>query len=176
MKIKHSLFSLFGLVLVGALVYLWLAPHGLARAPDITLKTLQGASLQLTHLQGKPVLVTFWATDCPGCIKEMPHLVELYKALAPGGLEIIGITVPRARPDHVIAMAKINQLPYPIALDVDGKASQAFGNVRLTPTSFLIAPDGRIVLQKTGELDMQKIQALIKTLLPVQTARLDITG
>lgn len=174
MTIKDSLIGLFGLILVGALAYVWLAPSGISRAPDIALKTLQGESIQLASLQGKPVLVTFWATDCPGCIKEMPHLVELYKSLAPRGLEIIGITVPWDRPDHVIAMAKAKQLPYPIALDVDGKASQAFGNVRLTPSSFLVAPDGRIVHQKIGELDMQKVQALIKTLLPAQTARLDL--
>ena len=170
MKIKHTLPGLFGLMLIGVLAYVWLTPGGIVRAPDITLKTLQGESIPLASLQGKPVLVAFWATSCPGCIKEMPHLAALYKALSPRGLEIIGITVPRDRPDHVIAMVKAKQLPYRIALDIEGTASQAFGNVSLTPTSFLIAPDGRIVHQKTGQLDMQKIQRLIESLLPVQTA------
>ncbi len=172
MNTKPMLIGLFGLLLVGALAYVWLTPAGLSRAPDIALQTLQGESIQLTGLTGKPVLVTFWATDCPACIKEMPHLVDLYKALSPEGLEIIGIAVPRNRPDHVIAMVKTKQLPYRIALDIDGKVSQAFGNVRLTPTSFLIAPDGRIVHQKTGKLDIQKIHKLIASMLPVQTAKL----
>ena len=172
MKIKYRLTVLISLVMTAALAYAWLTPGGISDAPNITLKTLQGESIELASLQGKPVLVTFWATDCPGCIKEMPQLAALYKAFSPQGLEMIGITVPWNRPDYVIAMAKTKQLPYKSALDVDGKASQAFGNVRLTPTSFLIAPDGRIVHQVTGELDIQKVQTLIEALLPAQTANL----
>ena len=57
------------------------------------------------------------------------------------------------RPDNVIAMTKAKQLPYNIALDPMAEASKAFGNVRLTPTSFLIAPDGSIAMQKLGEFD-----------------------
>lgn len=175
MKTKGILISLFGLLLVGALVYVWLAPDGISRAPEIALKTLKGKSIQLAGLQGKPVLLTFWATDCPGCIKEMPHLANLYEELSPKGLEIIGVAVPRNRPDHVIAMVETKNIPYTVALDVDGSASQAFGNVRLTPTTFLIAPDGYIAHQKIGELDMQKVQRLIETMLPVQTASLSRT-
>ena len=170
MKVKVYLTGLFALIITGALVYAWLTPASLVHAPAITLKTLKGESIELARLRGKPVLVTFWATSCPGCIKEMPHLTELYRELSPEGLEIIGIT--QDRPDRVIAMVKAKQLPYRIALDIAGTASQAFGNVRLTPTSFLIAPDGRILHRKTGELDMQKIHALIESLLPAQTANL----
>ena len=172
MKTKTILLGLFSALLVSAIAYVWITPRGISHAPDISLKTLQGETIDLAGLQGKPVLVTFWATYCPGCLKEMPHLIQLYKKLSPNGLEIIGITTPQDRPDHVIAMTEAKQIPYPIALDIDGKVSQAFGNVRLTPTSFLIAPDGQIAHQKTGVLNMQKIQTLIETMLPVQTARL----
>jgi peroxiredoxin len=176
MKTKAILISLSGLLLIGALVYVWLVPGSISHAPNIALKTLKGETIQLAGLEGKPVLITFWATNCPGCLKEIPHLVQLYKQLSPKGLEIIGITTPQNRPDHVVAMTEAKQIPYPIALDIDGKASQAFGNVHLTPTSFLIAPDGRIAHQKTGQLDIQKIQALIETMLPAQTTHTGIPG
>ena len=120
--------------------------------------TIKGEEIQLASLQGKPVLVTFWATTCPGCIKEMPHLIELYDELASQGLEIIGIAMDYDPPSQVLAMSKARNIPYPIVLDIHADAARAFGNVRLTPTSFLIAPDGRIVYQKIGTINMARLR------------------
>ena len=61
-------------------------------------------------------------------------------------------------PNQVLEMTKRKQIPYPIALDIDGSVANAFGNITLTPTSFLIAPDGTIVKHKIGEMDMEKIK------------------
>ena len=158
MKIREALITLFAFALLGTLAYLWFAPAGLKTSPDISLMTIKGEEIQLASLQGKPVLVTFWATTCPGCIKELPHLIELYEELAPEGLEIIGIAMHYDPPNLVLAMSKARNIPYPIALDIHADAARAFGNVRLTPTSFLIAPDGRIVYQKTGTMNMASLR------------------
>jgi len=158
MKIREALITLFAFALLGTLAYLWFAPAGLKTSPDISLMTIKGEEIQLASLQGKPVLVTFWATTCPGCIKELPHLIELYEELAPEGLEIIGIAMHYDPPNLVLAMSKARNIPYPIALDIHADAARAFGNVRLTPTSFLIAPDGRIVYQKTGTINMARLR------------------
>lgn len=123
------------------------------QAPDITLSTITGEKILLKSLQGKPVLLTFWATDCPGCIKEIPHLKALHRDYVDSGVKIIAVAMYYDRPDNVIAMTKDKQLPYNIALDPMAEASKAFGNVRLTPTSFLIAPDGSIAMHKLGEFD-----------------------
>ena len=167
MKRKGALISLFAVALLGTLGYLWLAPAGLKTSPDISLVTIDGEQLQLASLRGKPLLVTFWATTCPGCIREVPHLIELYEELAPQGLEIIGIAMDYDPPNRVIAMRNARNIPYPLALDIHAEAARAFGNIRLTPTAFLIAPDGRIVYQQTGELSMaqlrQDILGLLKT-------------
>lgn len=169
MKKKDILTALFTLLLLVAAGYLWLAPSGLQRVPDLTLEIIDGRKLNLTQLKGRPVLVTFWATSCPGCIKEMPHLIDLYKALNPRGLEIIGIAMPYDRPDHVLEMVRQKQLPYPIALDLQGTAMHAFDEVKLTPTSFLIDPQGRIVMHKIGEMDMAKLQQQIENYLQHNT-------
>jgi peroxiredoxin len=158
MKIKTALIALFVVALLGGLGHLWFAPVGLATCPDISLMTITGEELQLARLQGNPVLVTFWSTTCPGCIRELPHLIDLYQELSPRGLQIIGIAMAHDRPDRVLAMSKARNLPYPVALDIHADAARAFGNVNLTPTSFLIAPDGRIAFQKTGEMNFVKLR------------------
>lgn len=161
MKLKDVVIGIFALALIGGLGILWLAPAGLTRAPDITFTTLQGETVSIQQLRGRPVLVNFWATTCPGCVKEMPHLAELYQELAPQGFEIIGVAMAYDPPNQVIALSKARQIPYPIVLDIQSQAATAFGDVRLTPTSFLIAPDGRIIHQTVGELDMNTIRSLV---------------
>lgn len=168
MKIRETLISLFAIVLLGTLGYLWLAPAGLKHSPDIDLVTIKGEALQLASYRGRPLLVTFWATTCPGCIEEMPHLFELYAEFQPQGLEIIGIAMDYDPPNQVLAMSEARGIPYPVALDIHADAARAFGDVRLTPTSFLIAPDGRIVYQKIGEMDMAKVRSDIAGMLDAQ--------
>jgi len=165
MKTKDTLTGLFALTLLAGIGWLWMAPAGIAQVPDITVTTLQGEKISLPTLRGRPLLVNFWATTCPGCIKEMPHLAELYRELSPQGFEMIGIAMAYDPPNQVIALSEARQLPYRIALDIKGDAARAFGDVRLTPSSFLIAPDGRIVHQKIGELDMPKVRSMIVDML-----------
>ena len=63
-------------------------------------------------------------------------------------------------------MRKRKNIPYPIALDIKGEAVRAFGHVRLTPSSFLINPEGVIVKHKIGEMDMKQIHNMIISMLP----------
>lgn len=163
MKTKDIFFALFALVLIGALAFLWLSPSGLKQAPAMSIKTLDGHEMDLAALRGKPLLVTFWATSCVGCVKEIPHLIELYNEYNAKGLQMLAIAMSYDPPNHVVAMRDARQIPYPIALDIEDKAAKAFGDVRLTPTSFLIAPDGRIVRQKIGELDMTEVRRELHT-------------
>jgi peroxiredoxin len=148
---KTALFVLVLFMASGAWVFF--SGDLVKKAPDITLSTITGEKISLKSLQGKPTLLTFWATDCPGCIKEIPHLKALHRDYKDSGVKIIAVAMYYDRPDNVIAMTKAKQLPYNIALDPMAEASKAFGNVRLTPTSFLIAPDGSIAMQKLGEFD-----------------------
>ena len=123
----------------------------------------------MASLRGHPVLVNFWATSCPGCIKELPQLTELYKDFKAQGLEVIGIAMAYDPPNQVVALSQARRIPYPIALDLRSEAARAFGGVRLTPTSLLIAPDGKVVHCKSGPLDMPKVRTMIASML--STAR-----
>lgn len=164
MKIK--IFSGFLIVSICAvLAWHWLTPGGIDSAPDIEFKIIDGRKIKLRELQGQPVLVTFWATTCKGCLKEMPHLISLYNELEPLGLEIVGIAMSYDPPDRVLEFTRREQIPYPIALDIDGNVADAFGNVMFTPTSFLIAPDGKIIKYKIGEMDIKTIRKEIITMI-----------
>jgi peroxiredoxin len=159
---KGNIIAIAGVViLIGVIAFLWFSPSGMKAAPNVTFNTLEGEAIQLSSLKGRPALVVFWATTCPGCIKEMPHLVELYEELHPQGLELIGVAMAYDPPDQVKEMIKLRQIPYTIALDSKGDAARAFGDVKLTPTSFLIDPQGRIVQQRLGEMDMPQIRSRI---------------
>lgn len=159
MKIRTLFIPLLAVAVLGTFGYLLLTPHSPKTRPDISLMTIDGEELQLASLQGRPLLVTFWATTCPGCISEIPHLIELYDELAPRGLEIIGIAMDYDPPNQVLAMRKSRNIPYPIALDIHAEAAHAFGNVRVTPTSFLIAPSGQVIYRMIGRMDMDSLRA-----------------
>ncbi|HEY0635117.1 MAG TPA: TlpA disulfide reductase family protein [Gammaproteobacteria bacterium] len=165
MKLKELTTALFILLLLGGAAFLWLSPSGLQPAPAVTVTTLEGKEVSLASLRDRPVLVTFWATTCPGCIKEIPHLVDLYRELGPQGLEIVAIAMAYDPPEQVRELARQKQLPYIVALDADGYAAKAFGEVKLTPTSFLLDPQGHIVQQKLGEMDMTQLRARILEML-----------
>lgn len=134
-------------------------------APDVTFSTITGKKIDLKTLHGKPVVVTFWATDCPGCIKEIPHLIEVYNDYHEKGLEMIAVAMFYDPPNHVVAMSKAKQLPYDVALDLQAKNARAFGDVRLTPTTFLINPNSKIVMRNTGQFNVQDLKQRIEIML-----------
>ena len=143
----------------------WLILSQKQAAPDVTVATLKGEKLSLSQLHGKVVLVNFWATSCTTCVGEMPKMVETYNTFAPRGYEMVAVAMDYDRPDYVLNYATRNNLPFTVALDLKGDAAQAFGGVRLTPTSFLIDKQGRIVQQYLGEPDFPKLHALVDQLL-----------
>lgn len=153
------------ILLVASGLYFFLKPGELGIAPDISLNIIDGRKINFTSLQGKPLLVTFWSTTCSKCMEEMPYLVELYKELNKEGFEIIGIAMSYDPPNRVVELSEKKSIPYPIALDIHGKISKAFGNVSVTPTSFLIDPRGVIIQQKTGTLNIKALRMKIKELL-----------
>tara|TARA_B110000091_G_C13711276_1_gene430600 strand:+ start:103 stop:624 length:522 start_codon:yes stop_codon:yes gene_type:complete len=165
MKTKLILSVAASIIFAVTVFSFFVSSQVLDKVPNISLNIIDGRKIKIDSMKGKPLLVTFWSTTCSTCIKEMPHLVELYNQFNKDGLEIIGIAMPYDPPNRVLELTKKRALPYPIALDIEGFASKAFGNIDVTPTSFLIDSFGNIIQQKTGEMDLEQLRVKIKKLL-----------
>lgn len=160
MKIKNRAFALLLLMLVSIG-----CNKTITSAPNVTFTTITGEKIALTDLRGKPVIVTFWATDCPSCIKEIPDLIDLYAQYHASGLEMIAVAMYYDPPNHVVDMTKTKQLPYNVALDLNSEHAQAFGGVMFTPSTFLIGPDGSVVRKEIGLFNLAKMKTNIESLL-----------
>lgn len=154
--------AIFAIVLAIILISVFWFKQGPEAMPKISFTDIDGQTHSTSNYMGKPVLVVFWATDCPGCIEEMPQLKKIYKEYAPKGLQILAVAMPYDSAEQVTAMRSAKQLPYPIVWDKSGKITQAFENVRVTPTHFLIAPDGEIIMRKIGALNMNSFSEKLK--------------
>ncbi len=153
---KPLLIALAVLAVLGALAYALMEKP---QAPAATFTTLDGRKMTLAQLHGKVVLVNFWATSCPGCVGEMPELIETYNRYKDKGFEVVAVAMSYDPPSYVANFAKTRQLQFPVALDVDGEHARAFGDVQLTPTSFLIDKDGSVLEQTLGTLDFARLHA-----------------
>jgi thiol-disulfide isomerase/thioredoxin len=111
---------------------------------DFTLTDLQGKSWTLKALQGKVVLVNFWATWCPPCRKEMPDLDSLYRRFKDQGLIILSISDEEA--DKVKSYLAEKPVTYPILLDPGRKVNDLF-RINGIPKSFVYDRNGKLVAQ-----------------------------
>jgi peroxiredoxin len=148
-------------VLLGALM--WVSRP--QPAPSVELKTLSGEPRNPAQLRGKVQLVNFWATSCAVCVAEMPEFVRLHERLAARGLEVTAVAMRYDRPDFVVAYQERVGLPFPIALDLDGAAARGFGEVRATPTTFVIDAQGQVVARYQGRPDFDELERRLVKLL-----------
>jgi len=140
----------------------FLLPLRVTPAPQVTFVSLKGESIATGAPGGKVMLVNFWATDCPVCVREMPDLVQTYEKYRGRGLEVVAVAMRHDPPNHVIRYAEANRLPFKVALDTMGEHARAFGGVRLTPTAFVIDRHGNIAGRIVGRPDFGKLNALIE--------------
>jgi peroxiredoxin len=113
-------------------------------------------------LRGKVVMVNFWATSCATCVKEMPQMVDTYNKFKGQGLEFVAVAMKYDRPDYVLNFTETRQLPFTVALDTGGDIAKAFNDVQLTPTTYVIDKNGKIIKRYVGEPDFGALHALLQ--------------
>ena len=131
-------------------------------APEVQFATLSGQKFATSDLRGKVLLVNFWATSCVTCVREMPMLVDTYRKFAPRGYEMVAVAMSYDHPNFVAEYAQKNALPFKVALDFDGNVAKQWGNVRVTPTTFVVDRRGRIIKQYLGEPSVAELHALLE--------------
>ena len=153
--------AIVALMLAAGLAYR-LTPETGMRLPAVAVTTIRGQPLALSSLAGKVVLVNFWSTNCTVCIREMPRLTELYRRHSERGYEMIAVAMSFDPPHRVVGFARRNSLPFIVALDLQGAAAQAFGDVNATPTIFLIDRCGLFFRRYVGAPDFEELERLIE--------------
>ncbi|HWM44888.1 MAG TPA: TlpA disulfide reductase family protein [Burkholderiales bacterium] len=131
-------------------------------APEVRFTQLSGETFSTSELRGKVVLVNFWATYCASCVREMPKIVDTHRKFAPRGYETVAVAVRQDNPQRVARFAESRALPFRVALDSSGELAREFGNVRLTPMSFLIDKQGRVLRRYVGEPNWTEVHHLVE--------------
>ena len=158
MKTKITVGVVLAALAVAAIFFLY--PR--KTAPEVRFVVLSGETFSTSELRGKVVLVNFWATYCGSCVKEMPKLAETHRKFAARGYETVAVAVRKDDPARVAQFALERALPFRIAVDSSGEAARGFGNVRITPTSFLIDRRGRVLKRYIGEPDWAEFHQLVE--------------
>jgi thiol-disulfide isomerase/thioredoxin len=155
------------------------------RAPDFALSTLDGpkGAVRLSTFRGHPVVVSFWASWCPPCRREMPDLAALYEANHPGGLEVLAVNeenlevdvngkyVSRSAREHDSALrAFVNASPMPfwILLDQRGDVLMKYGHGKLAIPAMVFVDTAGIVRSvfSNGSVTADSLAIALRTIMP----------
>lgn len=165
---KKSFLSVLTLLIFVLLVNVLVAnPSDKKKAPDFSLKTLEGKTVKLSDYKGKVVLIDFWATWCPPCKKGIPDLIELQKTYSKD-LVVVGISLDQERTIKDLKPFIENYgINYPVVLG-DQKVVLDYGGVNAIPTSFIVDQKGFIVDSHVGLVSKSVYENKIKTLLGIK--------
>ena len=164
MGIKHWLGGLAVVAFAGIGAYVYL-DTGRSAAPESTFVLLDGSRQSTADLRGKVTLVNFWATSCTTCVAEMPEIIATHKKYATQGFETMAVAMSYDPPSYVVNFAETRKLPFKVAIDNTGAVARAWGDVRLTPTTYIVNKRGEIVKSYIGAPDFVELHKLIEKLL-----------
>ena len=158
---KKILVAILAVVAIAGIA-VWQLPSAAKTAPDVTFTTLAGEQLTTEDLRGKVVLVKFWATSCVTCVAQMPDDIKNYNQLKDRGYETIAVAMQYDPPNYVKNFTESRELPFKVAIDATGEIAYAFGDVKLTPTAFLIDKQGNIIRRYLGNYDKDSFLATVE--------------
>ncbi len=138
---------------------------GAQAAPESTFVLLDGSKKSTADLKGKVTLVNFWATSCVTCVAEMPKIVSTYNKFQSRGYDTLAVAMKYDPPSYVVNYTETRKLPFKVAIDNTGAVAKAWGDVELTPTTFVVNKRGEIVKRYVGEPDFAALHVLIEKLL-----------
>jgi peroxiredoxin len=180
-RIRNSRLINLGLTVILLLGILWIifsrvtdnsttsgkipAPQPGFLAPEFSLEEMNGESVSLSSLRGRPVLINFWASWCPPCRSEMPAMQELFAEFADQGFTILAVNATNQ--DDLSEMKRFvedNQLQFPILLDQSGTVANLY-NLQSLPTSLFINKEGIVENLVIGGMSEALLRIRVNALL-----------
>ena len=134
-------------------------------APASTFVLLDGSQKQTADLKGKVTLVNFWATSCVTCVAEMPQIISTYNKYKSQGFGTMAVAMQYDPPSYVVNFVQSRKLPFDVAIDNTGAVAKSWGDVQLTPTTYLVNKRGEIVKRFVGQPNFDELHLLIEKLL-----------
>lgn len=140
--------------------------------PDFTLTSLDGDEVTLSDLRGKKVVLNFWATWCPPCKAEMPHMQKYYEQYAKeDNVEIIAVNLTKdehdftvdEKIDTVMTFRDSFELTFPILLDQEREVSPQY-KIMTIPTTYFIDSKGYIQRAISGPMDTDMLKSYVDEL------------
>ena len=162
MKRSWYLAAAAGVLAIGAAAYV---ASSVEAAPASTFVLLDGSKKTTADLKGRVTLVNFWATSCVTCVAEMPKVIATYDKYHAKGFDTIAVAMSYDPPSYVVNYTQTRKLPFAVAIDNTGSVARAWGEVQLTPTTFVVNKRGEIVKRYVGEPDFAELHRLIESLL-----------
>ena len=161
---KKALYALAlaAVAAVGTTVYL---QAGTSPAPSSKFVLLDGSTKSTADFKGKVTLVNFWATSCTTCVAEMPRVIATYEKYKGQGYDTVAVAMDYDPPSYVVNFAETRKLPFQVAIDNTGKVAKAWGDVQLTPSTFIVNKRGEIVKTYVGAPNFPELHQLIEKLL-----------
>ena len=150
------------LVALGAAAFL---ATGSQAAPASTFVLLDGSKKTTEDLKGRVTLVNFWATSCVTCVGEMPKIASTYDKYKGRGYDTLAVAMSYDPPAYVVNYTETRKLPFQVAIDNTGAVAKAWGDVQLTPTTYVVNKKGEIVKRYVGEPNFAELHQLIEKLL-----------
>lgn len=162
---KKPLVAALAAIAVAAGAAAFFFGSGAQAAPQATFVLLDGSSKTTADMKGKVTLVNFWATSCTTCVAEMPKIVATYDKYKAKGYDTVAVAMSYDPPSYVVNYTETRKLPFKVAIDNTGAVAKAWGDVQLTPTSYVVNKRGEIVKRFVGEPNFAELHQLIEKLL-----------
>lgn len=143
----------------GLLLTLLLLAGSAVANPDFTLLDIDGKQHRLSDYRGKWVVVNYWATWCPPCLEEIPELVDFHDRHKDRDAVVLGVNMETVTADKLRQFVEENFVSYPVL--PGSPTMDTVGPVRGLPTTYLVAPDGRLVARQVGGITAAGIETFI---------------